>query len=87
LFTAPPRIDAPGWAAIAFIGLASALGYWLWLWALGRTSPTRVTSWIALSPITASVLGALLLGEPLGTTFLLGLACVALGIWLAHRPA
>jgi drug/metabolite transporter (DMT)-like permease len=33
------------------------------------------------------VLGALLLGEPLGTTFLLGLACVALGIWLAHRPA
>ena len=84
---APPRIDAPGWAAVVFIGLASALGYWLWLWALGRTSPTRVTSWIALSPITASVLGAVLLAEPLGTTFLAGLACVAVGIWLAHRPA
>jgi len=87
VFHAPPRIDAPGWAAVVFIGLASALGYWLWLWALGRTSPTRVTSWIALSPITASVLGAVLLAEPLGATFLAGLACVAVGIWLAHRPA
>ena len=82
-----PTYSASTWTWVAVLGMTSALFYWLWLWALGRASPTRVTSWIALSPITASVLGALLLGEPLGTTFLLGLACVALGIWLAHRPA
>jgi len=54
------------------------------LWALNHTTPTKVTVFLALSPITATALGALWLGEKISTTFLIGLCCVALGLWLAH---
>jgi drug/metabolite transporter (DMT)-like permease len=33
-FASLPRITAKGWAAIAFIGFGSGVGYYLWLWAL-----------------------------------------------------
>ena len=80
-----PAIDGGGWLAVAFIGVSSGIGYFLWLWALGRASPTRVTVFLALSPPTAALLGTLLLGEPLPALLLGGLALVALGLWLAHR--
>lgn len=81
-----PGLSAPGWAAVGFIGLASGAGYYLWLWALANASPTKVTVFLALSPITAMLLGAVLLGEAITMPSLAGLACVALGLWLAHRP-
>jgi len=79
------RFSARGWLAVFFIGASSAVGYYLWLWALGRASPTRVTVFLSLSPITSAVAGALLLAEPVSSFFLIGLACVVLGLWLAHR--
>ena len=85
-FDAVPRFTPAGWLAVLFIGASSGLGYYLWLWALRHTTPTEVTVFLALSPVTASALGALLLAEPVSVLFLLGLACVALGLWLAHRP-
>jgi drug/metabolite transporter (DMT)-like permease len=69
---------------VLFIGFSSGVGYFLWLWALGHASPTRVTAFLALSPITAALLGGLLLHEPVTTGSLLGLALVALGLWVAH---
>ena len=86
-FDAMPQISAGGWLAVAFIGLSSALGYYLWLWALGHTTPTRVSIFLALSPITATALGALWLSEAVTPAFLAGLACVAVGLWAAHRPS
>jgi drug/metabolite transporter (DMT)-like permease len=84
-FHAWPRFTAAGWLAVVFIGISSGVGYYLWLWALNHTTPTRVTVFLALSPVTAAGLGALLLAEPLSTPFLMGLTSVALGLWLAHR--
>ncbi len=75
-----------GWAAIAFIGTSSGVGYFLWLWALRHTTPTKVTVFLALSPLTALLLGALLLGEPLSVEALLGLGAIVGGLWLLHRP-
>ena len=43
-----------------------------------------MTVFLALSPVTAAGLGALLLGEAISAEALLGLACVALGLALAH---
>lgn len=40
---------------------------------------------LSLSPVTAAALGTVVLGEPVSTGALLALACVALGLWLAHR--
>lgn len=83
-FKSLPSFTPAGWAAVLFIGVSSAVGYYLWLWALNNTTPTRVTVFLALSPITATVLGATLLAEATSPTSLLGLGCVALGLWLAH---
>lgn len=84
-FGSLPRFTAAGWGAVVFIGLSSGIGYWLWLWALAHASPTRVTVFLSLSPVTASLLGALLLAEPLRWSLGVGLACVVAGIWLAYR--
>lgn len=85
-FRAPPQFTPGGWLAVAFIGVSSGIGYYLWLWALNHTTPTKVTVFLALSPVTATFLGALFLGETVTAASLAGLAGVALGLWLAHWP-
>jgi drug/metabolite transporter (DMT)-like permease len=82
-----PHLGAGAWQAIAFIGLSSGIGYFLWLWALRHTTATRVTVFLALSPITAMLLGTAVLGEPISALSMAALGCVALGLWLAHREA
>jgi drug/metabolite transporter (DMT)-like permease len=85
-FAAPPRFTPGGWLAVLFIGVSSGLGYYLWLWALTHATPTRVTVFLALGPVTATGLGALLLGEPVSAATIAGIALVALGLWLALWP-
>ncbi len=80
-----PKINQTGWLAILFDGLASALGYFLWLWALAHTTATRVTVFMSLSPLTAAILGALFLDEALTPGIILALALMAFGLWLSHR--
>lgn len=83
-FTAWPRFTPGGWLAVVFIGAGSGVGYFLWLWALKHTTPTRVATFLALSPVTAAVFGSLLLGESISLPVVIGLACVICGLWLAH---
>ena len=82
-FAAPPPVGALGWAAVVFIGVSSGIGYLLWLWALKHTTPTRVTVFLSLSPVTAAVLGVALLGEPFTPGLLIGIVAVAGGLWIA----
>lgn len=84
-FSTPVVFTTTGWLAVLFIGVNSGVGYYLWLWALGHASPTRVTVFLALSPITAAALGAIFLAEGLSPLAILGLICVALGLWVAHN--
>lgn len=79
-------ISTGGWLAVAFIGASSGIGYFLWLWALARASPTRVTIFLSLSPVTAAVLGAVVLREPLTWSILAGTALVIAGLFFAFRP-
>jgi drug/metabolite transporter (DMT)-like permease len=85
LFTDGTRLDQRGWVVVLLIGLSSGIGYVLWLWALKHTTPTRVTVFLSLSPITASLLGAIILDEPFTLGVLVGLAGVVGGLWLATR--
>ncbi len=80
-----PRFTGNGWAAVLFLGVSSGVAFFLWLWALANISPTRVTVFLALGPISAAALGALFLGETLSAFTLVGLAGVVLGLWLALR--
>ena len=84
LAVAPFSLTGGAWAAIVFIGLSSGGGYVLWLWALKTIAATRVTVFLALSPITAAVLGALFLGEAITAMMIAGVACVAAGLWVAN---
>ncbi len=83
LFSAPPALPSSALAAVIFIGLSSGGGYLLWLWALKHTTPTRVTVFLSLSPVTAALLGWLLLGEEMTVGVLVGLIAVMFGLWLA----
>ena len=85
LTVAPFSLTAGAWAAIVFIGLSSGGGYVLWLWALKTIAATRVTVFLALSPITAAALGAVFLGEAVTAMMMAGVVCVAVGLWVANR--
>ena len=83
-FGTPPRFTPAGWLAVGFIGVSSGVGYYLWLWALRHASAIRVAVFLALSPVSATILGALALAETPSPTSLIGLVCIAIGIWLAQ---
>src|SRR3954451_13252826 len=84
LFVAPADLSLSAWAAIVFIGLSSGTLYVVWLWALKTIPASRVTVFLALSPITAIVLGVALVGEPVTAGMIAGIACVAAGLWVAN---
>jgi drug/metabolite transporter (DMT)-like permease len=73
------------WGIVGFIGVSSAVGYFWWLYALKHESPTRVTVFLALNPITAALLGTLLLHEPLEAWSVGAIVLIAAGLWLATR--
>lgn len=84
----PARVMALGlqsWAVVALIGISSGIGYFWWLYALKHESPTRVTVFLALNPVTAALLGALFLGEALSPWSAAALLFIACGLWLATR--
>jgi drug/metabolite transporter (DMT)-like permease len=75
---------AKQWIAVICLGVfGGAAAFYLWVYALERTTPTRVANTMTVNPIAASLLAAVLVGEPLGWNLLLGLGGVACGIWLA----
>ena len=83
-FAATGGFAPPQWAAIAYLGVfGAALNFYLWSFALERTTPTRVASTITVNPVAAATVAALLLGEPLGLHLLAGIAAVGAGIWIA----
>ncbi len=82
-----PALGPSGAFAVLFIGLASSLGYFTWLYALAHATASRVCLFLALGPITAAGLGALLLDEPLTLGLVASLPLVIAGLWLAHRRA
>jgi drug/metabolite transporter (DMT)-like permease len=83
-FAAAANFGAPQWLAIAYLGvIGSAVAFILWVFALGRTSPTKTAVTITVNPVFASIVGALALGEGIGLNLIAGLAAVAVGIWIA----
>jgi drug/metabolite transporter (DMT)-like permease len=72
------------WIAIACLGIfGGAAAFYLWVYALERTTPTRVTNTMTVNPVSASLLAAVLIGEPIGLPLMLGIIAVGAGIWLA----
>jgi drug/metabolite transporter (DMT)-like permease len=83
----------PQWLAAIYLGaFGAALTFFLWAFALERTTPTRVAISVTVNPVAASLFGAVLLAEPLSWNLVAGIVAVFAGIWIATtgehaRPA
>lgn len=83
-FAPVAHFGPPQWSAMLYLGLfGSALTFFLWSFALSRTTPTRVAISITVNPVAAASVGAILLDEPVGWSLIAGVSAVAIGIWIA----
>ncbi|NJO34794.1 MAG: DMT family transporter [Rhodospirillales bacterium] len=76
-----PAFTLEGWMAVAFLGtIAGTVQFSLFMWALRWLPPTTTVLYLTLNPITAMVLGIVLLRETLTLQLLAGMALVLVGI-------
>ncbi|WP_232328770.1 MULTISPECIES: DMT family transporter [Sphingomonas] len=84
LLERPWTIAAPGaatWAAIAgFALICTSFAYWLYFRLLASAGATNALLVTFLIPVTAILLGALVLGEALAPRHYAGMALIALGL-------
>ncbi|SIN97669.1 DMT family transporter [Vannielia litorea] len=84
LFRGP---EALHWGVLLVQGLViSGAGFLFWLWILKFYPASSVASFGFLTPVFGTLLGWLILDEPLPGVILLALALVAAGLWLVNRP-
>ncbi|MGX1164534.1 drug/metabolite transporter (DMT)-like permease [Bradyrhizobium sp. USDA 372] len=87
-FAALDHFTTGQWIAGIYLGAGGgALAFILWVMALARATPTRVANTMTVNPIAATVLAALLIGEPITANLLIGLVAVFAGIWIATSEA
>ncbi len=77
-----------GWCAIAYLmTVGGAVTFFLWIWALEHTTPSRVAITVTMNPVAAVILGAFVLSEPVTWRLLAGLAAIIAGITAANWSA
>lgn len=82
-----PLPTAANLAGFLWLGLVgAALSYFFWFRGIERLGPATVTGFGFLSPLTAVLLGWLILGEALSPLQLVGAAVVVICIWIGSRP-
>lgn len=87
-FAALEQFTSAQWIAGIYLGVGGgALAFILWVMALVRATPTRVANTMTVNPIAATLLAALLIGEPITANLLVGLVAVFAGIWIATSEA
>jgi len=80
-------LGASQWFSLIYLGVfGSALAYIGYYDGIRKIGATRSGVFIALNPLTAVVLGALLLGEQLTLSMYLGGGAVLAGIYLCNKP-
>ena len=85
--TAIAHLGAQQWLSLLYLGvLGSALAYIGYYDGIRKIGATRSGVFIALNPLTAVILGALLLDEPLTLAMCLGGGLILAGIFLCNKP-
>jgi drug/metabolite transporter (DMT)-like permease len=84
-----PRLSATGWGALLFLAIGcSALGYLFWYGALECVEVSRVAALLYAEPLVTFVAAAILLGERVGTTVVMGGALVLISVVISqYAPA
>lgn len=87
-FAPVSAFGASQWFAAIYLGaIGSALTFYLWAFALEKTTATRVAVSVTVNPISAALVGATLLQEPLSWNLAAGIVAVFIGIWIATTVA
>ena len=82
------RIGATFWLVMAWCVVVMSIGaLLLWFWLLRNGSASSASALHFLIPPIGLAMSWLVLGERISPSDLLGIVPVALGIWLATRPA
>ncbi|WP_353950902.1 EamA family transporter [Knoellia sp. S7-12] len=81
----PPQLPLSGWLALAYLGLiGSGVAYVAWFRGLASMSAGAVAVIGLLNPVSGTLLGVVLLGEPFGPVHLLGMGLVLGSVLLAQ---
>jgi drug/metabolite transporter, DME family len=79
---------ARGWLLILHLGvLATAVAYWLFVRGLERTSVSSAVTLTLAEPMTAALLGVVVVGERLSGTAWCGLFFIVFGLFVLALPA
>jgi drug/metabolite transporter (DMT)-like permease len=85
---------APQWTSPLALGslfyqsvVIAFFSYLAWFWLLRHYPAARVSAFTFLTPVLGLLAGVVLLDEQLTGSLLIGLAGVAVGLWLVNRPA
>jgi drug/metabolite transporter (DMT)-like permease len=85
------RLDSvglEGWGAVIYMGvLASAVSYILYFWALRYMTPARLGAVSYLQPVGATLLGLILLGEPVTRSVAIGGLLIIAGVYAIETHA
>lgn len=80
-------LTAPGLLAVAWLALVNTVaGYLLFGYALGALPASRVATLTLFEPLTATLLGILLLGESFGLTTVVGAVLLVVGLAILVLP-
>ncbi|RON61634.1 EamA family transporter [Pseudomonas fluorescens] len=86
-WTALSDLGTPQWLSLIYLGVfGSALAYIGYYDGIRKIGATRSGVFIALNPLTAVILGALLLGEQLTPPMYVGAVLILAGIYLCNKP-
>lgn len=76
------------WVLLVFYALAASVWtVWLWMTGLKTIAAARAGVFTVMLPISAALVGVLVLGEPLGTVQAIAFSVALLGVVLATLPA
>ncbi len=75
-------VDHRSWLALAWLVLASLIGYSAYSWLLNKAPLSLLSTYAYVNPVVAVFLGWLILGEPLTRDVIVGLTVVLGGVLL-----
>jgi|SRR5579884_1202665 len=80
-------IPPSAWGALSYLILfASVIAFFAWNIGLQAVGPTRASIFSNLIPVTALLLGVILLSESISIKQLVGMGLILISVWLVNRP-
>ena len=80
------RLTSSGWIAVIFLGVfCSGIAYIFWYDALQEIPASRLGVLLYIEPLVAVVVAAIILGEAITLTAMIGGAVILFGVWMVNK--